>query len=278
MTEGEISYLVQELGCRILRIPLNQEWVLGRPDYLDQLRQVIAWIGECGAYALLDLQWLDDRTPRGQGNRVPALPVPESLAMWRVLGQMFRGAPCVLFDLFNEPHNPLPDDPEPLLRPDGSRFPEQRCVTFAMWREWAVALIDSLREVHPDSVVFVSGLDWGYDLRGFPLERGNVVYSTHVYRARGTNWHEAFGALAATHCVFAGEWGGVARDLNWGTRLADYFEELEMGWTAWSWSDHPPLQKEGRLTAFGRIVFDRLPRSEDPAPPARQVPDSLRGT
>jgi hypothetical protein len=35
----------------------------------------------------------------------------------------------------------------------------------------------SLREVHPEALVFVSGTDWGYDLRGVRIDREHVVYA-----------------------------------------------------------------------------------------------------
>jgi hypothetical protein len=257
LTEAGIASLIQEYGCRILRVPFQQQWALERPDYLEQLRTVASWVNGYGAYILFDLQWIDERS-RGGANRVPPLPNPASVDLWRLLVGSFRENPGVLFDLFNEPHDRLPGDPFPLLRPDGSEFPEQVRVLPAMWQEWALHLIDAVREVHPASVLFVSGLDWGYDLRPFPLDRPNLVYSTHVYRARGTRWREAFGQLAETCCVFAGEWGGEAADLAWGTRLADYFDDLQMGWTAWSCADHPRLFTSLGPTPFGRIVLDRL--------------------
>lgn len=258
ITEAEIRSLCLHHGCRVLRFPLNQDWVLRRSGYLDELAQVADWTAAHGAYTILDLQWLDNRTARGLGNFVPPLPEPESVEAWRLLAAHFKQSPHVLFDLFNEPHDRLAGDPLPLLQPGGQPFPEQQKVTHAMWRTWALALIDAVREVHADSVVLVSGVDWGYDLRGFPLERDNIVYSTHVYRARGTRWEECFGFLARTHCVFAAEWGGEAQDLAWGTRLADYLDELNIGWTAWSWTDHPRLAMAGRPTPFGRLVLDRL--------------------
>jgi hypothetical protein len=258
ITREEIGFLCGACGCSVVRIPFNQEWVLERPGYVEQIEQVAGWAAECGAYLLLDLQWLDARHERGAGNRVPCLPVPETLGMWAGLAERFRHNPAVLFDVFNEPHSRLEGDEFAFVRPSGELFEEQELVTGAMWREWALALVDAVRSGHPEAVVFVSGVDWGYDLRGFPLERENVVYSTHVYRARGMDWEECFGGLAREHCVFAGEWGGEAQDLAWGTRLADYFEELEMGWTAWSWTDHPRLWTGAGPTPFGKLVLDRL--------------------
>ncbi len=251
----DVRRICGEWGASVIRLPLNQAWALTDDAYLETLDGLVSEINAQNAYALLDLQWLDAERRRGSGNRVPPLPEPGSLDFWRKLGRRYRERPGVLFDVFNEPHDPLPDDEHPALTLDGRAV---RRVTWAEWRPWAEALIDALREEHPEAVAFVSGVDWGYDLRGAPVKRENVVYSTHVYRARGDEWEECFGALARTAPVFAGEWGGVAADLGWGTRLAEYFDELEIGWTAWSWRDHPVLQRAGMATGFGQMVRDRL--------------------
>jgi len=58
--------------------------------------------------------------------------------------------------------------------------------------------------------------------------------------------------------VFAGEWGGGELDIEWAGRLLDYFDTLEMGWTAWSWHDAPLLVERYTPTLFGRIVRARL--------------------
>jgi hypothetical protein len=118
--------------------------------------------------------------------------------------------------------------------------------------------VDVIRSVHPHALIFVSGINWGYDLRGMLVNRANLVYSTHVYRNKGSNWSSAFGTLATTVPVFAGEWGGQNEDREWGQSLANYFDFLEMGWTAWSWSNEPCLVNHFLPTVFGEMVRDRL--------------------
>lgn len=261
ITEREIGTICNEWGARVVRLPLNQDWALrgrGRwsaEQYCAAIDQVVSWSNVFGAYALLDLQWLDADRERGAGNRVPPLPDADSPAFWRKLAARYRDAHGVLFDVFNEPHDPMPDDPYPALTLDGRPAPR---VTWAEWRPWAEALVDAVRAEKPDALCFVSGADWGYDLRGAPIDRDNIVYSTHVYRARGDEWEQCFGAAARVLPVFAGEWGGSAQDLGWGTRLAEYLDELEIGWTAWSWRDRPHLQRAGVVTGFGQLVRDRL--------------------
>ena len=92
------------------------------------------------------------------------------------------------------------------------------------------------------------------------MDRPNLVYSTHVYPNRGDDWHGAFGDLASRAPVFAGEWGGQDADLTWGRKLVDYFDRLNLGWTAWSWHNDPLLVKKYTPTPFGKIVHDNLAR------------------
>ena len=266
ISRAEIEFIVTDWNCNIIRLPFNQDWALnGRrghsaEDYLSNLDQVIDWASRVGAYALLDLHWLDaDRPFGGNSNFVAPLPNLQSLEVWGLLASRYHDEPAVLYDVFNEPHNCLPDDPYPLIREDGTLYPmTHRRVTMAEWQPWALRLIDVIRSANPDAVVFVSGINWGYDLRGMPLDRPNLVYSTHVYRNKDITWADAFGKLAAHVPVFAAEWGGQEEDQEWGRSLADYFDQLGMGWTAWSWSNEPFLVAGYVPTQFGEVVRTRL--------------------
>ncbi len=262
ISRSEILTIVKEWGANIIRLPFNQDWVLrGRGSwtaeaYRQALDQAICWASGFGAYTLLDLQWLDaDRTYGGERNFVAPLPDMQSIDVWNLLATRYRGEPAVLYDIFNEPHDRLPDDPYPLNRENGTAYPADLYrVTMAEWQPWARKLIAAIRDVNPGSLIFVSGVNWGYDLRGMPMDIPRLVYSTHVYPARGSGWPEAFGHLAAKAPVFAGEWGGADSDLKWGKRLVDYFDSLQMGWTAWSWHNNPLIVQRYTPTSFGRIV------------------------
>ena len=295
MTEHEIAWIATEWGANVLRIPFNQDWALnGRgtfhsSSYLSALDQVIYWSSRAGAYTLLDLQWIDADLPRGRNadgsfNRVPALPDADSLMVWSILAERYRDEPAVLFDVFNEPHDPLPDDEVALegIDENGGIFPlPERRVSMAEWQPWARHLVQAVRRVHTHSLIFVSGVRWGYDLRGFPLTVAessskpfpDLVYSTHVYpwcgssrRGRGRlpfasapSWREAFGHLSRAFPVFVGEWGGATEHVRWGETLIRYLGRLDLGWAAWSWSDYPRLVVnaqggEWEPTDFGRLV------------------------
>jgi endoglucanase len=271
MSRAEIRTIVKDWGASIIRLPFNQDWVLrGRgawpaEAYRAAVDQVIRWASSFGAYTLLDLQWLDaERIYGGDRNFVAPLPNLESIELWNVLATRYRDEPAVLYDLFNEPHDRLPDDPFPLNREDGTTYPGDKYrVTMREWQPWARRLIDAIRGINPSALIFVGGTNWSYDLRGMPMDRPNLVYSTHVYPGKGDNWREAFGDLAATVPVFAGEWGGQDADLKWGRKLIAYFDMLNIGWTAWSWHNDPLLVKKYTPTSFGQIVQAGLTRGSE---------------
>jgi hypothetical protein len=128
------------------------------------------------------------------------------------------------------------------------------------WQPWARKLTQAVRTENPDALVFVAGTNWAYDLRGMPMDLQNVVYSTHVYPNKGTRWPETFGNLSRSVPVFVGEFGGSdsLADLDFIRRLMQYMQELQIGWTAWSWSDEPFLITQNTPTAFGEAVRKEL--------------------
>jgi endoglucanase len=260
-------------GGNVMRLPFNQARVLDGPfaePYLEALDQVISLAAERGSYTLLDLQWLDSALPRGhlasgEANFVPPLPNLASLEAWSQLSRRYRTETAVLYDLFNEPHDPLPDDNFDLdgIRPDGTLFAlTRRHVRFRDWNAWAAQLARAVRSQHQNALIFVSGMDWGYDLRRFPSpDLPDVVYSSHVYPSKTRSWGSAFGRLSAEAPVFIAEFGGVEEDLAWGQKLLSYLDALQIGWAAWSWSDHPHLVKSGsgyEPTPFGALVRNSL--------------------
>ena len=299
ISEPEISWMAGEWRANIIRVPFNQDWVLnGRGDeppaaYLAAIDQVIFWASRAGAYTLLDLQWLDadsvcGRNQDGSPNRVPALPTLDSLVAWRRLASRYRDEPAVLFDVFNEPHDPIAGDPTVLegIREDGTVFPlDTGRVTMADWQPWARQLVRAIRRERPSSPIFVSGVSWAYDLRGMPLTIAegsseafaDLVYSTHVYPWCGRpgwnirrpwgvvpsgplTWKEAFGRLARAAPVFVAEWGGGSAHVGWGDTLVRYLDRLGLGWTAWSWSDSPRLVVDAQAHRYEPTVFGGLVR------------------
>ena len=274
--EVELDAITQDWNANVIRLPFNQDWALERDGYdptryREALARVVAMAARRGAYTMLDLQWLDACTPRGtvngKPNYVAPLPNVESITIWKQLARLWKAEPAILYDIFNEPHDPLTDDCEPIaaIADDlSAHVLRRRKVRAAEWHPWARHLVSAIRSENEHALIFVSGLDWGYNLNDCPIAGlSDVVYSTHVYPWKGRDWDRAFGSLSSSVPVFAAEWGGGDEDLEWGETLAHYFDECGIGWTAWSWSDEPrliacPVEPPYAATKFGSLVRGRL--------------------
>jgi hypothetical protein len=281
LTEDEIREIVQEWRSNIIRLPFNQDWALhGRDshsaeEYLAAIDQVISWAAALGAYTILDLQWLDADTVYGHtkdkdgsrsDNHVSPTPNAESIELWQTLAKRYRDEPAVLFDLLNEPHDPLDDDflAVHLIGPHGEVIDStQSVIGPEEWVSWAERLVAEIRSIRPTGIVMVGGVDWAFDLRRIEIPAPNIVYSAHIYsNRRAGTWRKAFGN-SQTLPVFVGEWGGSDPDLDFGRRLIGEMQRLGLGWTAWSWVDNPQLIQVPRApnyepTAFGKLVRDEL--------------------
>lgn len=256
MSREEMAFICNDWNARIVRIPFNQEWMVQDSPYQVLLDSVIQWISDCGAYVVLDLQWESRKV------RISRMPDETAAGMWRDLAGRYKHNSAVLYDLHNEPHD----------------------TTWEAWRQRAAECIEAIRSVHPKSLIFVGGLDWAYDLRGWqenPLPYKNIVYSSHPYPHKGEPWawDKYFGDFSETHPVFAGEFGFGQRTLEWGTKLMAYLDEKQIGWAAWSWLDNPKLTQKDRRTptVFGEKVREALtglsPESGNSVPAAADKPE-----
>jgi len=281
LTRDEVREIVTTWRSNVIRLPFNQHWALnGRQghsaeEYLAALDQVIAWAAALGAYTILDLQWLDAETIYGhtndrrrgkQDNHVPPTPNVQTIDLWKILALRYRTEPAVLFDLFNEPHDPLRDDflPIHLINPDGEVMDSDRSfVAAGEWVPWARRLVEEVRRIRNTGLILIGGVDWAFDLRGIYVDAPNIVYSAHIYANRKPGmWWKALGR-ADVLPVYIAEWGGTAKDIQFGRKLADLMRQKGLGWTAWSWVDDPQLVRppgapEYEPTAFGRLVQEEL--------------------
>jgi hypothetical protein len=256
-------------GANFLRIPFNQEWVLSDKAYLDQLSEVAELCVARRMYVLFDLHWLAYGQGRGSdssGNNIatPPLPDADSPRAWQKMAARFGEQPAVMFDLLNEPHDRLSDDPFPLMAADGTLL-HSFSVTHAVWRGWVQLLSQAIRPLAPETPLFVSGIEWGFSCA--EIEMDNLVYAAHVYPYPGrrlrSDWERGFARLARRQPVVVTELGPVhpPDDLDQIVELIDFLDELNLGWAAWSWRDWPPLvESDGRPTPFGEVVRRRLAR------------------
>jgi len=277
ISKAEIEEIVCRWHAKVVRLPFNQKWALHGcenhcgEDYMTALDTVIEWAASLGAYTILDLHWLDistvfGHTADGRANHVPPLPNPETISLWRALADRYKGEPAVIFDLLNEPHSLLLDDRNPVFLVKASGEIEEssiRVIGPNEWLPWATRLISEVRCIGNDSLLLVSGLDWGYDLSGLEIAAQNIVFSTHVYPNRPPKgWKRAFGRKASVAPVFIAEWGGGKEDLDWGARFISFLNARDLGWASWSWTDQPYLVGNAQAADYSPTRFGSMVRRE----------------
>jgi len=244
----------------VIRLPFNGHAALTDGTYLAGLDQVVAWAAIEGAYTMLCLHYLDytRRFLLKDGSDSHQAPMPEenSVRMWEALASRYVNQPAVLFDIYNEPYDATPNDPNVVFE-----LPTSQNAWLAMWHDWARRIEGAIHRVHPRAVLVVSGWNWGLDLTSFPIPMPgatlrNAVYACHIYpwhtttRAGFEHWF-GFPRLRLRHPIFVAEWGGRDGDSAWGRLLEAYMRERHRvmdgvwqglsGWTAWSWGDYPHL-------------------------------------
>ncbi len=265
-------------GFNLIRIPINPETYRNDKDYLRKyVDPIVNTAPKQGIYVLLG--W------HGHGNPFTGevelgengLPVALWQAdmnltkdFWIEASKRYANNPAVVYSIYNEP-------------------------AFMDWNEWkkgAEEIIDVIRMNDPEKIIFVSGVEWGADLRHVgenPINLENIVYEAHVYPSvywrenpenpsdadNSSTWDKYFGYLADAHPVFVGEWGyypeneergytqtvyGTTED--YGRPLIEYMDEKQMSWSAWVWSDtwYPPMLKNWvyEPTEFGVLVKESL--------------------
>ena len=231
--------LADDWSANIIRVPVYPRmWTLD-PQYMKKyLDPLVQCGGEYGLYIFLG--WHAHGNPVTGQEEVPHLSPDLELAEFalRAMVQRYVDKPWVLYGTFNEP----------------------AYISWSAWRPVAERLVDIIHEIQPEAVVFVSGVDWGYDLKGAikePVSRSNIIYETHPYPGKGEGWEKVLDQLRKTTPVFIGEWGfepdAEDRSLRgttekYGLPLLQYAEERNIGWTAWQW--RPRYNELGMLESW----------------------------
>jgi len=146
-----------------------------------------------------------------------------TIRFWQWFANRYKESPAVLYEIFNEPC----------------------CISWNEWKVQATEVVDNIRAIDPNSVIFIAGLDLGYDLsevKANPIERENIGYITHPYPHKKNaqtreQWEKYFGYLAGTYPIIASEFQFPAEgmgDYGWGRNLHTYFYQKNIGFTGWS--------------------------------------------
>lgn len=254
---------IKRWGANIIRLPVNQDWVLNgnersRPlRYLRDLDRIVRDASRLGIYALISNQIIRRiQLPNNQEvGYIAPLPDHQAMLCWLILARRYRREPGVMFDLSNEPHRPdlrnagtpqqfneLDYYTGPLVRNDATWV--------KLWHDWVRALHGVIRTARADHLIFVSGIktrqadrvSWAADLSSMPVNRqrrsaanqaaqalSGVIYSSHMYpRAAAQNAEEWNRLLGRSNNRLAGKHPIFIGE--WGPRETDSALQVSNAW------------------------------------------------
>jgi len=96
--------------------------------------------------------------------------------MWQAVAKRYKNEPIILYDLIPEPHD----------------------TAYEKVRTAYLELIPKIRQIHPKSLILVTGLGWGREINSYlknPLPFENIVYRSNPY-ARTAEFAGLFGKIA----------------------------------------------------------------------------------
>ena len=274
-----LDHAIREWKVNFIRLPLAQDrWFGKMPSQSDRgaaYRGIVDRLVETSAaarvYLDLELHWSNRGIWSCDDGRLGQHVMPDchSVTFWRDIATRYKNHPNVIFGLYNEPYDvsfAVWRDGGSVTEKPGRRERDQTPVTFE-----AVGmqqLYDTVRSVGAENVVSISGVDWGYDLRGlldgYEVKGTNIIYETHPYRFK-KDWDKNFGDVSRKYAVLLGEFGGGTNDLDYGRQLMDYARERGLHWAAWDFHTEagPTLIRNWSYepTVFGQFVKDTIAKT-----------------
>lgn len=233
-----IKVAVKNWHANVIRTRIYQhEFELNPSQFFLELEtQILSPARSNGAYIILH-PWF------GENDSLPDI---NGIKMWKAVARRYSNDPNIIFDLLAEP----------------------RDITFTELKDTYSTLIPEIRSIAPNSLIMVTGLDWGRDINSWldsPLPYENIVYRTNPYN-RTAEFPGYFGEIATKYPVFLGEFGTdnkLSMQEQDVSDLLGYADALNLGWTAWHFtaSGCPCLladEKAYAPTSYGQLVKDSL--------------------
>jgi hypothetical protein len=261
-------------NCNIVRIPLSQDrWFGKAPEqtgdgeeyrYRKIVDDIVKLASDFGKYIDLDLHW-NNMGEWGQNIGQHYMPDNYSVDFWHNIAKKYANNPSVLFDIYNEPHDvtwELWRDGGTVVETIKKRDRQGKFTgeekTFTYTAPGYQKLIEDIRAVGANNIIFAGGLDWAYDLRGIAKDKttgecyalkdtsaGNgIIYDSHIYPIKewdGINHDEKVLCIADDYPVMIGEIGigagegeyGAIKRPTWLSDILDWIDKNKFHWMGW---------------------------------------------
>jgi fibronectin type 3 domain-containing protein len=176
-----------------------------------------------GLYVIVDLHFVQD-----YGSGAGQVPQSQVLAFWNTIAPHYASSPNVIFEVFNEPINP---------------------VDWNAWKSYIQPVVNAIRSVAPNNLILMGSPQWSQLVNqavSNQITGGNIVYVHHYYPIHGTPSTSLldglFGTAANSVPVVLGEFGWqnpgdavtTGTTSGFGTPLKSYMEaHKNINWVAW---------------------------------------------
>jgi hypothetical protein len=250
-------------NVHVVRIPLNEECWLGRPDvpaggtsgaaYQQAVKDWVNLLVTNGITPILDLHWtFGQYSGPGAGcpdpNATCQKPMPDAMltpTFWSQVATAFKGNNAVIFDLFNEP---FPDFANNFSNPtaawtclrDGGT-----CTGIGYQVAGMQSLVNAVRATGATNVIMVPGIAFTNDLSQWlafkPTDAtGNLIASWHSYNfnvcVTQSCWDSQPGTVNRTAPVMIGEIGQNTCAHDYIDQLMTWADANGLGYAAWTWN------------------------------------------
>lgn len=235
-------------GANVVKLYFSSGPVLrGETEYISAYDEMISLANSNGAYVHLVYR---DHEPNDDA---PGRPDDDAKLALNMMAARYANNPGVIYGVQGEPF--------------GIDWVELEAIYTDM--------IDSVRAVHPRSLISVPGTQYGRYLNGVldrPILRANIFYTSHPYDTWETIRREyLLGDISSVHPIVLGEFGigGAMPSTDDMEALLDYSERNGIGWIAWQFSDEAcPCLLEDRNSftpsEWGELVRRRMSEAKKP--------------
>jgi endoglucanase len=270
--------------CNLIRLPLAQDRWYGYGSeqndtgvrYRAMVDQLVELALDRKIYLWLDLHW-SNGGHWGYTIGQHKMPDQHSLTFWKELASRYKNHPAVLFGLYNEPYDISWNNWQNggMINEHYDRGGETADLTYLTVGHQQ--LVDEIRSTGAENPIIAGGIDWGYDLsgilRGYALKGSNLIYDTHPYPWKNTNWDYRWISVADSLPVIVGEWGDSEENDTYFNRIRQVLIDHSLCWATWCFhaSAGPQMLADWDYTPtyFGEIVKEDLEtevRIEEDAP------------
>lgn len=218
-----VKKAIEDWDVNFIRLPISQDRWWNAVDgkgvaYRATVDSIVSYASNKSVYVDIDLHWSDGGIwGRPHKNGQYNMPDDNSIPVLTDLATRYASNPYVILGIYNEPRDVSWDIwlNGGMVNEKRNDYDEQdgknRMLNYRT--PGMQTLVNTVRNAGLKNVVTVSGLDWGFDLRGVAngnaVNDNNVMYEAHVYPNKKDQswWDENVSIISAKYPILIGEFG-----------------------------------------------------------------------